>query len=81
MSATYDPKEVAALAPEALDAAVREAEKAFADTSDLDALAVARPEAPASWSGCPPAGRPTRADRRRWPPRRVTRSGSGAQHP
>ena len=39
----YDPKEVAALAPDALDAAVREAEKAFAEASDLDALAAVRP--------------------------------------
>jgi len=39
----YDPKEVAALAPEVLEAAAREAEKAFAEASDLDALAAARP--------------------------------------
>lgn len=40
---SYDPKQVAALAPEALDAAVREAEKAFAEAGSLDALAAARP--------------------------------------
>ncbi len=39
----YDPKQVAALAPEALTAAVEEAEKAFASATDLDALAAARP--------------------------------------
>jgi len=39
----YDPKQVAALAPEALDAAVREAEKAFAEAGDLDTLARAKP--------------------------------------
>src|SRR5262249_58936715 len=39
----YDPKEVAALAPEALEAAAREAEKAFGEAADLDALAAARP--------------------------------------
>jgi phenylalanyl-tRNA synthetase alpha chain len=39
----YDPKQVAALAPEALDAAAREAEKAFAEAADLDALAALRP--------------------------------------
>src|SRR5262244_2194981 len=39
----YDPKEVATLAPEALDAAAREAEKAFGEAADLDALAAARP--------------------------------------
>ncbi len=39
----YDPKQVAALAPEALDAAVREAEKAFAEAGDLDSLARAKP--------------------------------------
>ena len=33
----YDPKEAAALAPEVLEAAAREAEKAFAEASDLDA--------------------------------------------
>lgn len=39
----YDPQQVAALAPEALTAAVEEAEKAFASATDLDALAAARP--------------------------------------
>lgn len=39
----YDPKQVAALAPEALDAAVREAEKAFVEAGDLQALSAARP--------------------------------------
>jgi phenylalanyl-tRNA synthetase alpha chain len=39
----YDPKEVAALSPEVLEAAAREAEKAFAEASDLDALAAVRP--------------------------------------
>jgi phenylalanyl-tRNA synthetase alpha chain len=42
-SSAYDPKEVAALSPEALDAAVREAEKAFAEAGDLEALAKVRP--------------------------------------
>ncbi len=35
----YDPKQAALLAPEALDSAVAEAEKAFAAAADLDALA------------------------------------------
>jgi phenylalanyl-tRNA synthetase alpha chain len=39
----YDPKEVAALAPETLQAAVEEAGKAFAEAADLDALAAAKP--------------------------------------
>jgi phenylalanyl-tRNA synthetase alpha chain len=39
----YDPKEVAALAPEALDAAVQSAREAFAAAADLDALASAKP--------------------------------------
>jgi phenylalanyl-tRNA synthetase alpha chain len=39
----YDPKEVAALAPEALDAAVRKAGEAFAAAADLDQLAAAKP--------------------------------------
>ncbi|HEV7908719.1 MAG TPA: phenylalanine--tRNA ligase subunit alpha [Pseudonocardiaceae bacterium] len=39
----YDPKEVAALAPEALDAAVQSAREAFASAADLDALASAKP--------------------------------------
>ncbi|HVX42748.1 MAG TPA: phenylalanine--tRNA ligase subunit alpha [Mycobacteriales bacterium] len=38
----YDPKEVAALSPDALDSAVRDAEKAFAAASDLEALAALR---------------------------------------
>ncbi|MDP9239596.1 MAG: phenylalanine--tRNA ligase subunit alpha, partial [Actinomycetota bacterium] len=42
-TSSYDPKQVAMLAPEALDAAVTEAVKAFADAGDLDALAGARP--------------------------------------
>ncbi len=40
---SYDPKQVAMLAPEALDEAVTEAVKAFADAADLDALAALRP--------------------------------------
>jgi phenylalanyl-tRNA synthetase alpha chain len=39
----YDPKQVAVLAPEALDRAVREAEKAFAEASRLDELTAIRP--------------------------------------
>ncbi|WP_448612909.1 phenylalanine--tRNA ligase subunit alpha [Modestobacter sp. URMC 112] len=39
----YDPKQVAALSPEALDAAVRAATDAFAAAADLDALAAVRP--------------------------------------
>src|SRR5437588_9979096 len=39
----YDPKEVAALAPETLRDAVEEARKAFAAAADLDALAAAKP--------------------------------------
>ena len=39
----YDPKQVAALGPEALEAGVRKAEKAFAEAADLDALARAKP--------------------------------------
>jgi phenylalanyl-tRNA synthetase alpha chain len=39
----YDPKEVAALAPEALDAAVQKATEAFAAATDLDALAAIKP--------------------------------------
>lgn len=39
----YDPKQVAALAPEALTQAVKEAENAFAAAADLDALAAAKP--------------------------------------
>jgi len=38
-----DPGTVAGLAPEALDSAVREAEKAFAEAGDLDALSRAKP--------------------------------------
>jgi phenylalanyl-tRNA synthetase alpha chain len=38
----YDPKEVAALSPDALDSAVRDAEKAFAAAADLEALAALR---------------------------------------
>jgi phenylalanyl-tRNA synthetase alpha chain len=39
----YDPKQVAALSPEALDAAVEAAAKAFAGAGDLEALAAVRP--------------------------------------
>src|SRR5688500_1319484 len=39
----YDPKQVAALSPEALDDAVTAAQKAFADAADLEALAAVRP--------------------------------------
>jgi phenylalanyl-tRNA synthetase alpha chain len=39
----YDPKEVTALAPETLDSAVREAEKAFAGAAGLEELAAVRP--------------------------------------
>ncbi|GGM70683.1 phenylalanine--tRNA ligase alpha subunit [Longimycelium tulufanense] len=39
----YDPKEVAALAPEALRTAVEQAQAAFTAAADLDALAVAKP--------------------------------------
>ena len=39
----YDPKQVAALSPEALDAAVAEAQQAFADAGDLGQLAAVRP--------------------------------------
>jgi len=39
----YDPKQAALLSPEALDAAVTEAEKAFADAADLDALSALKP--------------------------------------
>jgi phenylalanyl-tRNA synthetase alpha chain len=39
----YDPKQAALLAPEALDAAVAEAEKAFAGAADLDALGALKP--------------------------------------
>ncbi|PZS34269.1 MAG: phenylalanine--tRNA ligase subunit alpha [Pseudonocardiales bacterium] len=42
-SNSYDPKQVAMLAPEALDAALTEAVKAFADAGHLDALAAVRP--------------------------------------
>ena len=34
----YDPKQAVLLAPEALEAAVAEAERAFAGATDLDAL-------------------------------------------
>jgi phenylalanyl-tRNA synthetase alpha chain len=40
----YDPKQVALLDQAALDAAVAEAEKAFATVADLDALAAAKPQ-------------------------------------
>jgi phenylalanyl-tRNA synthetase alpha chain len=40
---SYDPKEVAALAPETLDRAVEDARQAFAAAADLDALAAAKP--------------------------------------
>jgi phenylalanyl-tRNA synthetase alpha chain len=40
---TYDPKQVAALAPDALTAAVEDAEKAFASAADLDALTAIKP--------------------------------------
>jgi phenylalanyl-tRNA synthetase alpha chain len=39
----YDPKQVAALSPEALDDAVTAARKAFAGAGDLEALAAVRP--------------------------------------
>ncbi|MEV0681732.1 phenylalanine--tRNA ligase subunit alpha [Actinosynnema sp. NPDC050436] len=39
----YDPKQVAALSPEALDAAVEQAREAFAKASDLDELAAVKP--------------------------------------
>src|SRR4051812_20243649 len=39
----YDPKQAALLAPEALDAAVADAEKAFAAAADLDALGALKP--------------------------------------
>ena len=39
----YDPKQVAALSPEALDAAVAEAQQAFAGAGDLEQLAAVRP--------------------------------------
>jgi phenylalanyl-tRNA synthetase alpha chain len=39
----YDPKEVAALAPETLLSAVKQADAAFADATDLDVLAERRP--------------------------------------
>ena len=40
----YDPKQVAALAPEALDAAVRAAEKNFAEAGTLDELTQVKPK-------------------------------------
>ncbi|MEV4733426.1 phenylalanine--tRNA ligase subunit alpha [Saccharopolyspora sp. NPDC049426] len=40
---SYDPKEVAALSPETLDAAVDEAKKAFVAAADLDELASVKP--------------------------------------
>ncbi|MBQ0923795.1 phenylalanine--tRNA ligase subunit alpha [Saccharopolyspora endophytica] len=40
---SYDPKEVAALSPETLDAAVEEAKKAFVAAADLDELASVKP--------------------------------------
>lgn len=40
---TYDPEQVEALSPEALDRAVEDAEKAFAAVTDLDELAAAKP--------------------------------------
>ena len=40
---TYDPKEVAALSPDTLQAAVDKAVEEFASAADLDALAVAKP--------------------------------------
>ncbi len=42
-SRSYDPKQVAMLAPEALEDAVTAAVKAFAEVGDLDALAATRP--------------------------------------
>ncbi|MFI9011627.1 phenylalanine--tRNA ligase subunit alpha [Actinosynnema sp. NPDC053489] len=39
----YDPKQVAALSPEALGAAVEQAREAFAKAADLDELAAAKP--------------------------------------
>jgi phenylalanyl-tRNA synthetase alpha chain len=40
---SYDPKEVAALAPETLEAAVEKAREEFSAAADLDALATAKP--------------------------------------
>ncbi|MGH3796401.1 MAG: phenylalanine--tRNA ligase subunit alpha [Pseudonocardiaceae bacterium] len=40
---SYDPKQVAMLAPEALTLAVEDAEKAFAQAADLDALVAVKP--------------------------------------
>lgn len=40
---SYDPKEVAALAPETLQAAVQKAREEFSAAADLDALATAKP--------------------------------------
>jgi phenylalanyl-tRNA synthetase alpha chain len=40
---SYDPKQVAALAPDALEHAVEDAEKAFANAADLDALSAVKP--------------------------------------
>ena len=40
---SYDPKEVAALAPETLDRAAEDARQAFAAAADLDELAAAKP--------------------------------------
>src|SRR6266508_3894571 len=40
---SYDPKEVAALAPETLQAAVEKARKEFSGVTDLAALAAAKP--------------------------------------
>ncbi len=39
----YDPKQVAALSPEALDTAVEQAREAFAKAADLDGLAAVKP--------------------------------------
>ena len=40
---SYDPKQVAVLAPEALAQAVEDAEKAFAQAADLEQLAAVKP--------------------------------------
>jgi phenylalanyl-tRNA synthetase alpha chain len=40
----YDPKQAALLAPDALESAVADAEKAFAAAADLDALAALKPQ-------------------------------------
>ena len=76
----YDPKQVAALSPEALDDAVEAARKAFAGAGDLEALAAVRPahlgdRAPVllarrELGALPPAARPTPASGSTRPGRR-----------